>query len=233
MGFYIDFPKFNKAQTVISRYTMPKSQRYIDKLEATQYEFKNICPKLSFHESGFVLLSKGGIFFDKEISRRKTHDTIFSNDGKHVFTISLQNPDKMANEPPSIKSKIAHTSVPFYPLPQAIKFVGNLWKKEDLVKNFPDFSSLKDGTEFPIVWPRKDGSNLGDVVFIVKFCHLKNVEPLYLTIRCMPIPVMDKNYTKGVLLTLISGLIFDEVNNLNIDSDFISFNAKSEDDFTC
>jgi hypothetical protein len=228
MGFYIDFPKFNNSQTIISNFTLPKGKKHIDKLNATKSEIKNICPKLSFHESGFVLLSKGGMFFDKEISRKKTHESIFNHDGKHVFTISMQNIKILPDEPPSCKKKLNYISLPFTPTPEAIKFVGNIWKTSDLKSCFADFSSLKNGLEFPIVWPRKDSSNLGDIIFIIKFCHLKNCEPLYLTVRCMPIPLIDKTNTTEVLLSLISGLIFDEINNLNKESCFISFFAKKQ-----
>ncbi|MBD3311113.1 MAG: hypothetical protein GF349_01285 [Candidatus Magasanikbacteria bacterium] len=229
MGFYIDFPKFNKSQTSISNYTLPKGKRQIDKIDPSKSEIKEICPKLSFHESGWVLLSKGGVFFDKTISRQKTHDSIFDSNGEHIFTISLQNLNKLPDEPPSTKNKIGHISLPFSPTPKAIKFVGNLWKKEDLKNDFEDFNLLKNGTEFPIVWPRKDGSNLGDIVFILKICHIEKNEPMYLTVRCMPIPLLDKTYIDGTLLTLISGLIFDEVNNLEKETNFISFMAKNDD----
>jgi len=228
MGFYIDFPNFNASNSTVSDYVLPKGKRQIDTLTPRKSEFKNICPKLSFHESGMVLLSKGGIFFDKEISRQVTRDSIFENNGSHVFTISLQNLNHLPDEPYTTSKKVRHTSLPFHPLPEAIKFVGNLWKKSDLKSSFVDLSILKDNTEFPIVWPRNDGSNLGDIVFILKFCHLKNAEPMYLTVRCMPIPMMDKDYTSGTLLTLISGLIFGEINDLDKDSKFISFMAKKD-----
>lgn len=228
MGFYIDFPNFNQSTTSVSDYVMPKGLKYLDKINPRKTEFKTICPKLSFHESGLVLLSKGGIFFDKEISRQQTRNSIFENDGGHVFTISLQNLKRLKDEPYSTKNRVQHTTLPFQPIPEAIKFVGNLWREKDLRENFKDFSTLRNGTEMPIVWPRKDGSNLGDIVFILKFCHLNKVQPLYLTVRCMPISVLDKDYKTGTLLTLISGLIFDEINDLSKDTKFISFTAKNE-----
>lgn len=228
MGFYIDFPKFNKSSSTIAKYTLPRGQKYIEKLDPSATEQKDICPKLSFHESGWVLLSKTGFFFNKTISRQKTNDSIFDNDGSHVFTISLQNLNFLPDEPPTMKTRTRHISLPSTPIPQAIKFVGNLWKKSDLQESFKEFGMLKNETEYPIVWPRNDGSNLGDIVFILKFCHLENTEPLYLSVRCMTIPVMDKEYTSGVLLTLMSGFIFSDIINTAKETDFISFIAKKE-----
>ncbi len=228
MGFYIDFPKFNKSNTTVAKYILPKGQSYIEKLDPTATEQKNICPKLSFHESGWVLLSKSGFFFDKTISRQKTNDSIFKNDGTHVFTISLQNPNFLPDEPPAMKTRTRDIALPSSPLPNAIKFVGNLWKKSDLQESFKEFGMLKNETEYPIIWPRNDGSNLGDIVFILKFCHLVDSEPLYLSVRCMIIPIMDKEYSKGTLLTLMSGFIFGDVINTEKETDFISFIAKRE-----
>lgn len=227
MGFYIDFPKFNKSESSISNYILPKEKKQIDKLTPFKSETKSICPKLSFHESGWVLLSKGGIFFDKTISRQKSNESIFNNTGTHVFSISLQNIDKLPNETPSGKNKVAHVSLPFFQMPNTIKFIGNLWKKEDLKKDFPFFNSLKNGMEFPIIWPRKDGSNIGDIILVFKLCHIKESEPMFLTIRCMPVPILDHSCVDSTLLSLMSGFIFEDMIDLKKETNFFGLIAKN------
>ena len=226
MGFFIDFPNFNRCESTISDYILPKGKKYLDKVEPKNFE-KNICPKLSFHESGMVLLSRTGMIFNKEISRKAIRDSIYKNDGCHVFTISIQNASKLGDEPYIVKNKVEHISLPFRPIPYAIKFVGNLWKESDLKKCLDCFSAIKNRMDMPITWPRKDGSGLSDIIFIVKLCHLKKAPAMYLTVRCMPIPYLDKDYNSGPLLFLLSGLSIEELDNLNVDSKIFGFISRN------
>ena len=220
MGFYIDFPKFSSYKINSDICTIPKGV-VKDFDVSLGGQRGNICPKISFHESGQVHFSKAGVIFGKSLVKNKINDSIYDNNGSHVLTIMMQNISKLEHYDQVEKSKERNLNLPFENIPLAIKFVGNIWKEEDLVKDFGELYSLKH-SDLPLYWKRAD-SNLGDLTLIIKFSH--KATPLYLSLRCMPIKVLDQ-CEKNPFLSVMTGWKFEEMKDGENDATLIGFMAR-------
>ncbi|MFA6322138.1 MAG: hypothetical protein WCX71_01525 [Candidatus Buchananbacteria bacterium] len=221
MGFFVDFPKFSKCSSNLDNISFPAGVMKNHNITIKNQEGLKFCPKLSFHESGFVLFSKTRHFFNKIIVRNQPVNSIYEHWGEHIFTLMMQRIDLLEKEEIKIHKKTSFTNRKFGEIPPAVKFIGNLWNEDDLKECFPNFGSARYLNR-PIVW----ANNVEDVVVIFKFSHLSDKEPLYLTIRTQAIDILDKNNKDSVILSIMAGWNAKEMDDVNANPKFIGLIAK-------
>lgn len=224
MGFFIDFPGFSEYTTTSGNAVFPKGSTYEKSISLQDGKKENFCPKVSFHESGEVLFSKKEWFRYRPFARNKAANSIYDHDGDHCFTVMFQNHEKLTDDTRPEGRDVTHLSFPFTYHPTALKFVGNIWPEEALKKDFPSLPSMRYRSMTPITWLRPETKDIHDLMGIIKLSH-ENKAPLYVTLRCIPIPFLDKN-ENSPLISVIGGWRFNEVKDGEHEAKFIGLIAR-------